>query len=71
MPFFDSKITTSVPFLKNFFYQRWYLLSTPTAFSISLSLSMIPEEVCFIFLTSLLLSAHFNQVPILQTVQLL
>lgn len=40
------------------FYQGCYLLSTPTAFSVSLSLSMIPE--CFNFLTSLLPSAHFH-----------
>lgn len=65
IPLFDSKITTSMPFLEKPFYQCWYLLSTPTAFSTSLSLSMIPEEVGFIFLTFLLLSAHFNQVLML------
>lgn len=40
------------------FYQCWFLLSTPTAFSISVSPSVIPE--CFIFFNSLLLTLFIS-----------
>lgn len=44
MPFFWFKNHYFSAFWE-LFYQCWYLLSTPTTFSISISLSVIPEEL--------------------------
>lgn len=69
MPFFDSKISTSVPFEKSFISADIFC-QLPSHF-----LSPFPSvwslKSCCIFLTSLLLSAHFTQIPMIQTTQLL
>lgn len=69
MPFFDSKITTSVPF-ENSFISADIFCQLPPHFRSPFP-SVWSLKNCCIFLTALLLSAHFTQIPMMQTAQLL